>query len=298
MMSDIMKDLEFRQAYYHEPEARQALNSFVSDIFGGLDFSPWNDLGYAFTEYTPFSFFKQNRVVANVSASPMNLIVANKPVNAIQIGTVATLPNYRKQGLIKTLMKKAHQHRRDTHELFFLFANPSAFDFYQQFGYRNLPQYTFESAAPPFTVSPEKAAKLDLMNFHDRELLNGLAVSRTSVSSLVGVQRQSWLLMFHASVAYPNDLYFIESLGVAIIFRTSGNTLRLIDVIGETIPPITKLFPFIGGPGVKKIIYDFTPDLMDAPDLLVKRETQSELFVQGFFPMDDRPFVFPLTSQA
>ena len=297
-MSDILKRLAFRQAYYHEPQARQALNAFASGIFGGLDFAPWNNLGLAFGEYTPFSFFEQGRVVANVSASPMNMVIADEPVAAIQIGTVASLPAYRKQGLVTALMRKADQYWRETHGFFFLFAHPAAQAFYRQFGYRGIPQYRFESAAPPFTAPPRRAVRLNPALPRDRDMLNALAAARTAVSARVGVQRQSWLVMFHASVVFPTDLYFIESLGVAIIRRTSGNTLRLIDVIGENIPTLKELFPFIGAPGIEKITYDFTPDLMDAPELSVTREADTELFVRGPFRIGDQPFVFPLTSQA
>ncbi|HPQ68351.1 MAG TPA: GNAT family N-acetyltransferase [bacterium] len=295
---DDTKNLICRCDYYHEPEGRRALNAFVGKIFGGLDFSPWNDLGYPFPEYKPFSFFHEGQVVANVSASAMNLLLDGRECNAVQIGTVACDPAFRRRGLIRTLMQKVDEYWEPERSLFFLFANETVPTFYQQFGYRPVREYRFSAVAPAYTSPRVPAHRLAIERIDDRELLHSLAEKRAAVSARVGVFRQSWLLMFHAAVVYPQHLYYLDDLDVAIIAYSSGETLHLIDVIGRRIPSFGEIYPAIGAPQITKVVFSFTPDLLGIDASAVHAADPSELFVRGPFPDHLPAFRFPLTAQA
>lgn len=172
--------LELQKDYYHERDSREALNALVRGVFG-LDFTSWNSLG-VLGEYTPFTLFDGDRAVANVSASPMHLTVAGRQVEAIQIGTVATLPAYRRRGLIRQLIDAAHTHFGKSSEMSFLFANETVLDFYQQFGYRPVTVHRFSAAAPRLTVPEVPSRLLDLQEADDLALLRSLADRRTAVS--------------------------------------------------------------------------------------------------------------------
>ncbi len=295
---DDKKKLIYRCDYYHEPEGRRALNTFVGKIFGGLDFSPWNDLGYAYPEYKPFSFFHEGQVVANVSASAMNLLLDGREHKAVQIGTVASDPAYRRRGLIRILMQKVNEYWENERSLFFLFANETAPTFYQQFGFRPMHEHRFSSDVPACTSPRVSTRRLDIEHTEDRELLHRLAEERTAVSAQVGVYRQSWLLMFHAAVGHPQHLYYLDNLDVAIIAYASGETLHLIDVIGRHIPSFEEIYPAIGAPQITKVVYAFTPDLLGIDAPMAQVDVSSELFVRGPFPDLPQAFRFPLTAQA
>ena len=289
---------EFVQGHYNKPRFRKSFNAFVAEIFGGLDFGPWNDLGYDFREYTPFSYVQDGRVVANVSASPMNLVVQGRPVRALQIGTVATLAEYRGRGLIRRLMDKVHAYWKAHTGPFYLFANEDASKFYPQFGYRRLIESSFHAEPPIFQPSKHKVRKLDLNAAFDREFLRKLAKDRAPVSNRLGVVDHAWLLLFHAATAYRRDVLFIDSLNVAVIYRRDQTRLRLVDVIGPQIPTLEKLFPFLGSPDIETIEFGFTPDRLDIECLKVKASEASLLFVLGPLEMQGQVFCFPLTSQA
>lgn len=297
-VDDNARDLTYRCDYYLEPEGRSALNVFVSNLFGGLDFSPWNDLGYAFPEYKPFSFFHEGKVVANVSASAINLLLDGHKYKAVQIGTVATDPEFRKRGLIRTLIQKAHEYWEPERSLFFLFANDTVSTFYQQFGYRPFNEYRFTSVAPAYMPPHVPARRLDIDQIEDRELLLRLAEQRTVVSSRVGVYRQSWLLMFHAAVIYRQHLYYLDTFDVAVIAYSAGETLHLIDVIGRQIPLFEEIYPAIGAPQIAKVDFAFTPDLMGIETPIAQIANPSGLFVYGSFPDFPKAFRFPQTAQA
>ncbi len=291
-------NLTYRFDYYHEPIGRRALNDFVGKIFDGLDFSPWNDLGYAFPEYKPFSFFHEGQVVANVSASAMNLTIEGREHPAVQIGTVASDPEFRQCGLIRTLMQKAHEYWAPARSIFFLFANETAPTFYQQFGYRPVMEYRFSSTAPAYTSPRVPARRLNIGRRADRELLHRLAEERIAVSQRVGVFRQSWLLLFHAAVLHRQHLYYLDDLDVAIIADSSGDTLHLIDVIGRRIPSFAEIYPAIGTPQTEKVVFGFTPDMLGIAAPIAQIATPSELYVHGPFPFVEGSFRFPVTAQA
>ena len=291
-------ELTFRWGYYNEPHLRPRLNSLVREIFGGLDFSPWNDLGYVFSQYTPFSFFENDRVVANVCASPMNLVINNKHVKAVQIGTVATLPAFRGRGLIHALVEKAQAYWDKKRRLQFLFANDSASDFYPQFGFRRVAEHAFYAKAPVFESPGVRARKLELANPDDRKRLRRLVDNRTVVSSRLGVLDHTWLFLFHASTTHARHLSYIEALDVAVIHFIAKDKLHLVDVIGKRMPSLRQIYPFIGSPKVKMIEFHFTPDLLHSGDMNVEVALDSLLFVRGPFPADLEPFMFPATAQA
>jgi predicted N-acetyltransferase YhbS len=289
-------DLQFHHGYYNDPAMRLKLNALAYEVFG-LDFSPWNDLGYAFEEYTPFSYLDGDRVVANVSASPINLIVEGEPVAAVQIGTVATLPEFRGQGLIRSLFKKALAHWEATHPLTFLFANESTADFYQRFGFRRATEHWFAAPVPRFSPPKNPARRLSLRTKEHRDLLHDFADARAPVSQKLGVVNDAWLLLFHAAVAYPKHLRYIEALNVVVISTVRDSTLRLVDVIGETIPPLCEIYPYVGSSEIEAIEFGFTPDLMGV-EAQSPSAADSLFFVRGELAVEGERFLYPFTGQT
>ncbi|MDP8256312.1 MAG: GNAT family N-acetyltransferase [Candidatus Alcyoniella australis] len=291
-------ELELRCGYYNQPRGRACLNAFAARAFPGFDFSPWNALGYEFDEYRPYSYFLDDQIVANVSASTMNLVVDGAAVEALQIGTVATIEPLRRRGLIRSLFSEVFADHPAPQGLMMLFANQTSAGFYQQFGFRRVTEHAFQAPAPKFSPPMQSARTLDLKSVADRDLLRDLAQQRAPVSRVLGVQCQSWLLMFHAPVVYPTCLHYIEPLKVVAISTIQGRTLRLIDVIGTEVPSLDAIYPFIGGPQVETVDFEFTPDLMGVENLQVTPLDDSLALVRGPFPIEHEPFGFPATSEA
>ena len=291
-------ELQFRHGYYNDPALRAELNALVRDVFGGFDFTPWNDLGFAFEEYSPFSYFDGGRAVANVSCSPMNLVVGGERVAAVQIGTVSTQEDYRGRGLIRALITRALEQSEGTHPLAFLLANETTSDFYQRFGFRRVCEHSFTAPAPDFEPAKVPARKLLLDHLPDLDLLTRLADRRSPVSRMLGVYDQTWLLLFHAAVTWPERLTYIEPLDVVVISIAQGSALKLIDVIGERIPSLQEIYPYVGSHKFKSIEFGFTPDLMGVDDLTSFKLDDSLFFVRGPFGIEGERFLFPQTGQA
>jgi GNAT superfamily N-acetyltransferase len=290
---------QLHTAFYNDPAGRAALNRLVLEVFG-LDFNPWNDLGVDFEEYTPFAFFEGGRAVANVSASPMALTLDGQEATAVQIGTVCTLPELRRRGLVRELIDHAHRYWQDRSAFQYLFANQTVLDFYQQFGYRPVVQHRFYCRAPAFSGRRLPSRRLSLADSTDLAFLRRLADERAPVSLRCGVRRQAGLWLFHAAVAYPDQLLLIEELEVVVICQAKGACLHLIDVMGRDQPALADLYPYIGRPGIERVELHFTPDRMAIPDesLIAEPDPDSHLFIRGEVSLPSEPFRFPATSEA
>jgi len=293
-----ISDLKFLWGYYNDDALRPALNTFAVQMFPGLDFSAWNALGCDMSAYTPFSFFHHGRVVANVSASPMVLVVEGRRRPAIQIGTVAVLPEYRGHGLVRELIERVHCHWQPTHDLFFLFTHPDASDMYQRFGYRRVQETVFSMPFEPSGLVPRGARRLDLRSAADLALFGDLTERREPISFRLGSVEQSWLLLFHASSVYPQQLFYIEEFDTVVIRTGEGADLDLIDVISEKTPTLEQLLPYSCTPQTKLLRFRFTPDRFVEPGSFSAPDTQSWLYVRGEFCLENQCFTFPETSRA
>ena len=152
---------------------RNEFHTFISKIFSGISFVEWHLKGFWTESYLPCSILESNKIIANVSATFMNILINNKKRKAVQLGALGTLPEYRKQGLSQKLMNHILEKYEDKVDLIFLFANESVLDFYPKFGFRKEIQSIFiaENNIPKPAFS---ARKLKLENDADYQLLQKL----------------------------------------------------------------------------------------------------------------------------
>ena len=118
------------------------LNALTLKTFG-FDFEGWVTGGYFEGDYIPYSLVENGVMLSNVSANRMKFMQNGVEMNYIQIGTVMTDPDHRKQGLAAQLMK----HVIDTYENecdgIYLFGNLSATGFYEKLGFKTGNQYRY-----------------------------------------------------------------------------------------------------------------------------------------------------------
>ncbi len=290
-------DLTYRFDYYSETPAGSGLRRFANEIFG-LDFNRVHQYGIAFPNYTPFSFFQNDRVVANISVTSLDLIITGREVRAGQIGTLGVIPEYRGKGLIRELFKKAHDYCDKTFEMLFLFANTSVLNFYQQFGYRKILEHSF-STRPLNSAGVSTLRKLNLDNKDDFNLITRLAQKRTPISRICGALKYEWLTMFHLIYSYPNHLYYIPELDLLLVYHAKGPATLLVDIIGSQMPAFEHLASFLDLEQSQTIEFGFTPDLLNIktsahPETLAAPKN-AQLFVRGKFPLENEIFKFPIT---
>jgi len=87
-------------------------------------------------------------IVSTIGRTRLHMVVDGKDRVGYQLGAVATLESYRRQGLARRLMEWMIDELDKPDQPIILFANNSVLDFYPRFGFRRIPQQrSFASAA-------------------------------------------------------------------------------------------------------------------------------------------------------
>ncbi len=93
-----MEDLKLIIDYKNNNNYRYSFNELAKNTFG-INFEKWYNLGFWNDNYICYSYFANNSIISNVSASLIDLVINNQNYKAILIGTVMTHLDFRNQGL-------------------------------------------------------------------------------------------------------------------------------------------------------------------------------------------------------
>ena len=134
--------MELIRNYMRDDTYRHMLNALTQKVFG-FDFENWVAQGYFEGDYIPYSFVDEGKIISNVSANRMEFTQNGAARTYIQIGTVMTDPDYRKQGLASKLMKYVIDEFEQDHDGIYLFGDLSAAEFYRKMDFRTENQYRY-----------------------------------------------------------------------------------------------------------------------------------------------------------
>lgn len=134
--------MELISNYMSNDTHRHMLNELTRKTFG-FDFEPWVTQGYFEGDYIPYSFVSEGRIISNVSANRMKFMQNGVKKYYIQIGTVMTDENYRKQGLAAKLIQRVLEEYEQECDGIYLFGNLSAAGFYRKMNFKVQNQYRY-----------------------------------------------------------------------------------------------------------------------------------------------------------
>ncbi|CAM4389891.1 GNAT family N-acetyltransferase [Paenibacillus typhae] len=256
-----MQHLQFVTDYKKEDQLRTSFFALAADTFG-LELESWYQEGFWDGRYIPFSYADGDRIVANVSVNLLDLVIDGNTVQAIQLGTVMTHPDYRRQGLSAALMEKVMTVYGSSCELMYLFANESVLDFYPRFGFQPAGEQLFSAIYKPSLPATEQAVirKLDISCREDLAFIHSFAGQRRPVSQRFGTSGAPGLLMFYCLNVFGEDLYYLEEDEVIAICRQEGQELQLFDVISRREPDIHSILSKLADSGTTQIVFHYTPD--------------------------------------
>lgn len=274
---------------------RSEFHLFISEIFPGISFIEWESKGFWIDKYIPFSIYKSGKIISNVSASFMDIIIHSRKYKGIQIGAVGTLPEYRNQGLSRELMNYVIHKYNDEVDLFFLFANTTVLEFYTKFGFRCVQEFIFirdmDIPKPNYSVS-----KLNIKNNEDYRLLCDQLKNRQALTKIFGAENYGFITMWHILNVYENDIYYLEQDDIIIIKQEKDNTLHIIDVLyRKTIDLVSVIPKIIESDSIKLIKFYFPPDQLNYRYDKTKK-INTGLFILGDLDLTDIPFRFPITA--
>lgn len=257
-----MEQLKLAVNYKDDEVLRKSFNALAIETFGkGLDFEPWYQDGYWNDRYICYSFVDGNRVVSNVSVNKMVICKDGDLIEAIQIGTVMTHPDYRRRGLASKLIHKVFDDFQGQVDYIYLFGNDEGMSVYRACGFEPMTETKF-SMKRDFLSPKETAIRpIDLSKDEDLELLKRISKARTPISQTLGVTNDEHLIMFYCTKFMGETLYYIEEFDTVVSYEIEDGVLKLYDIITQNAVDVMKILNGIAVEEVSEVLFHFTPDV-------------------------------------
>ncbi|WP_066175231.1 GNAT family N-acetyltransferase [Bacillus marinisedimentorum] len=293
-----MNQYNFITDYKENAAYRKSFSDLASKTFG-INFEAWYEKGYWDERYVCYSFIDGDKVISNVSANDMTLVIDGEEKKAVQLATVMTDPEYMGKGLAASLMNQVlTDYEKKGYDFIYLSANESVLDFYPRFGFERVDETLFILPADRTPSTRRKLRKLDLENDEDRDIILRLSANRRPASSLFGVKNDRHILLFYFLFVFGEDIYYAAEDDMIIVFEIEDGTLHLYDVLSIHPFSLKDVLAHTTGEDVKETVFHFTPDFSD--DRMKKTADSSSMMFVKFSGGIRLPkeFRFPDMSQT
>ena len=202
--------MELISDYMRDDSRRHMLNELAEKTFG-IDFESWVTQGYFEGDYIPYSFVDEGRIVSNVSANRMKFMQNGSMKYYVQLGTVMTDENYRKQGLAAKLMRHVIEEYERECDGIYLFGDLSALEFYRKMGFEVEDQYRYQVKDEFCHFDKTKDRFMPVKDMDDEIRKNYLELVRNSAyhSSFEQINKYGLQMFYTAgldNVFYADDI--------------------------------------------------------------------------------------------
>jgi len=284
---------EFVCDYKDNGALRPSLNRLASRVFG-FSFKDWYSRGLWDDTYVCYSYLCDGEIAANVSASTMKLTLNGRECDAVQLGTVMTAPEHRKNGLSANLIRRIIDEYKSKSEFFYLFANDTVLDFYPRFGFKQCEEYLFVTERQA-EMGGRGLRRLDLSDNADYRLLSTLSQERCPVSQALGV-RNHGVFMFNCLYGFHDNIYYSDELAAAVIYTIGSNAIDIYDIISKDRVSVKDIIALL--PAADNIRLRFTPDEREIYTVRPKGDAGDKLFILPGDTLASGCFTFPETSHT
>ena len=281
--------------YKNNDELRSKFNNLTLEIFG-LDFEDWYQRGFWDNSYVCHSFFEDDQIISNVSASKFELIVSGEVFQAIQIGTVMTKKEFRGKGLAVELTKIVIDKYRSDFDFFYLFAHDKVWDYYKKQGFIPIDEYGYSIEIKNAVNSNEKLRKLDMSNKNDLQTIIRLTKNRKPVSKTFGILNNTSIFLFYALTDYYDNLFYSDSKDCLLVFtENKDRVVHLYDILSESELDFAEITALICSEihELKKIIFHYTPDYADIVIKPTAMDSNDRMFFKGDPAILPLKFLYP-----
>lgn len=290
-------NIKIIENYRDNESLRKEYFNFLSKVFPRANFVDWYQKGFWTKSYIPFSIIQSDKIVSNVSAAFMDVIISGKNYKAIQLGAVGTIPEYRNQGLSRIIMDYVLNKYKEEIDLFLLFANDEVLEFYPRFGFRNIIEKVLSSNS---VLSKKKysARKLNIKDHEDYHLLLELLRERNILTKIFGCKNYDFITMWHVLNTYADNLYYLDEEDAIVIKTENDETLHVLDIIYRKIFNVqTALSKVVESDRIGSIKYYFPPDRLKYEYDKIENDN-SYLFVSGEIELENDLLKFPETAHT
>jgi GNAT superfamily N-acetyltransferase len=293
-----MQAKPMKRSFSDDPGFSDKLFDLLDMVFPGVRRAAQNApaLGASWESVsTPYVCIEGDRVVSHVGIIELSLVLSGRVVTVGSVHAVATHPDYRRRGYYRRLMEHVLQDNANRYETLILTTeNP---EYYEDFGFRVVEEHCF-------TVECHSAGGVDglrLMNTRDAgdiALLQRILGTREPVSQVVGVVDEKAVFCFNEG---SRPLCYASDLDVIVCLETDGTRLKLFDVVGANVPPLSALLERIPQ-RVEEVVVFFAPDRLEvdteaAPHVL-DHDGPSYLMVRGPFAAEEQAFTLPRSART
>jgi len=280
-----IKDNSYRESYF----------ALIKKVFG-LNFTPWYESGFCGDSFIPYSLFADGVAVASVGVVINNFDFNGIPKKYIQISTVATDNNYRKQGLSRWLAETVLKEWRDNCDCVYLYANDSVAKFYPKFGFVPVDEHRFHM---PISRKYGTYRKLDLSNKNHVHLLVEMQ-SKSNPFSLLAIDKGVELVMFHCITFLNNHIYYIKEYDAIVIAEHEHNDMFCYDIYGSELCNINDLLGIVAKDSTTDVTLGFTPKDTTGYTITKANEEDTTVFVLDGKEtlLADKKITLPFLSRA
>jgi hypothetical protein len=281
--------------YQNEEKYRAAFNYLAIKTFN-LSFEKWYQSGYWREKYIPYTLFDGERAIANVSVNIMDFNVLGQQQRYIQLGTIMTDEDYRKNNLSQFLMEKVLEEWSTKCQFIYLYANGTVLDIYPKFGFCAVKEYAYSKQ-----VEKKKELgdfeKLNMDLSSSRELLYEYA-KNTQVFGKISMKENADLVMFYCITVMSENVYYSKSVDIIVVAEFNDYQLHLLDVFGKVNCKLDLIIDFLIDEQ-DEVLLGFTPEdpstyetrEIAGDDILFIQKDKTKLF-------DVNKIMFPLLSHA
>lgn len=236
LVKDYMKDANLR----HE------LNELTQATFY-FNFESWVTNGYFEGDYIPYSFEAEGKILSNVSVNLMHFVKNGENRNYIQLGTVMTAEEYRKQGFARQLMEHVIADYKDKCDGIYLFANLGAVDFYKKLGFveRTQTRYTLRDDVRlemqrRISGNADNSGFVKLDSSDEEAKKRYIHTVKKSVANGAFEQENKYgLQMFYT--ADMGNVYYSKDLDCYVVLEQDGEILELQSIISTHYVSLDKI---------------------------------------------------------
>jgi GNAT superfamily N-acetyltransferase len=233
--------------------------------------------------------------VAHVGVMELPLRVGGGDVTIAGIHAVCTHPAYRGKGHMRAAMAEALAYVDARWRAAALWTSRPAV--FERFGFKIVREHVFRAPLDvPFesraATTVAVGAREDMVRFAR------LLEKRRPVSNALGALDRGPIALVGLSQESPPSarIDYVDALGCAIVFEVADRTLRVFDVVGESVPPVAEIAARIGA-CVDDVELYVSPDLLAVPRAVAAPHPMKDvLMVRGAIFDGAPPFALsPLT---
>jgi len=226
--------MEMISNYMRDEKSRHMLNDLTQKTFG-FDFEGWVTNGYFEGEYIPYSLVEEGKMLSNVSANRMRFLQNGGEKYYIQIGTVMTDEDYRKQGLASKLIKHVIAEYENECDGIYLFGNLDAVGFYEKMGFKTINEYKYSVKEEFLGRDNSKEAFQPLSELDDGMKNHYMDMVRNCLDASSFAQTNKFgLQMFYTGEFY--NVFYAKDIDYFIVLEQEDGTILQSVLCKENVP--------------------------------------------------------------